>query len=125
MLYSDVQIFFDLPLFLKGGFDFLVDVQTFHAIYHLDAVRLVRSMASLLRHRGLALVVTGNAGEAQRSAGMGPSVLSREDLITYFCTENLFRVAQIRESRFDPTPAYGDEPPLCWVALFVRTSVKI
>jgi serine/threonine protein kinase/SAM-dependent methyltransferase len=116
---------FDLPVSLAGAFDFLVDVQTFHAIYHLDAARLVRSMASLLRNRGLALVVTGNSGEAEKGNGMGPSTLSQKDLVTYFCGGKLFRVAEIREARFDPTPAYGEEPPLCWVALFVRTGMKL
>ena len=82
-------------------------------------------MASLLRNRGLALVVTGNSGESERSDGMGPSVLSRSDLIEYFCADKLFQVAYIREGRFDPTPAYGDHPPLCWVALFVRTGVEV
>ena len=52
---------FKNPASLRDAFDFLIDVQTFHAIYHLDAASLVRSMASLLRNRGLALVVTGNS----------------------------------------------------------------
>ena len=31
-----------------------------------------------------------------------------------------FRLRRLSTGRFDPTPAYGPTPPLCWVALFER-----
>ena len=105
-----------------GQFDFLVDIQVFHAIYQLGTPHLVRSYADLLRKGGVALVVAGNDREG-RGDGSGPTRLSKDDLVEYFTSDGYFRVAQIMESRFDATPAYGDrnESPLCWVCLFVRT----
>jgi len=105
-------------------FDFLVDVQVFHAIYQLGTTDLVRSYAALLRKRGVALVVTGNDREGGGD-GCGPSMLSKDDLIEYFTVNDYFRIADIKEARFDPTHAYGDTPPLCWVCLFVRSGVPL
>ncbi len=109
----------------KAAFDCLVDVQVFHAIYQLGAPRVVANMAWMLRKRGLALVVTGNDREevGEEGGGCGPAKLKQADLLEFFTAEGLFTVVEIREARFDPTPAYGDIPPLCWVALFLRTSI--
>jgi hypothetical protein len=77
-------------------------------------------MASLLRTKGIALVVTGNDREAALSCG--PSVLSKDNLINHFIKDGLFSLLEINENRFDKTDAYGETPPLCWVALFERTT---
>jgi hypothetical protein len=101
------------------SFDLLVDIQTFHAIYTLGSEALVRSMASLLRPKGLALVVTGNDRVSAQKTN-GPSVLSKEDLLNHFLKDDLFTLVNIEESRFDKTAVYADNPPLCWVALFEK-----
>ena len=107
-------------------FDFLVDVQVFHAIYHLGTTALVKRYASLLRKRGVAMIVTGNDREGNGDGtGLGPTRMNKDDLIEYFTIDGLFRIAEIKESRFDVTKGYGEVPPLCWICLFVRSGVPV
>jgi len=120
---------------LVNQFDFLVDVQVFHAIYHMGTNKLVQAYAALLKKRGVALVVAGNDREEDANGNyggggggnFGPSLLSKEDLIEYFTNQGLFRIAEIKEARFDRNNSDqyggsgGSRPPLCWVCLFVRT----
>jgi len=147
---NDVEFIHDDLFHLKYAkpkFDFLVDIQVFHAIYHIDTNKLVRSYAKLLKKRGVALVVAGNdredGGSGTGSGNVGPTLLSKEDLIEYFTAGGFFHIAEIKESRFDRTgrgnfgrrfddtnaEQHGDgrvsEPPLCWVCLFVRTGRRL
>ena len=81
-----------------------------------DEPRLARLMAGLLAPRGRLLVITGSATEA---AGRGPSVLTRDELARPFEEAGL-RLLSIWETRFDPTPSYGERPPMAWCAVFEK-----
>jgi SAM-dependent methyltransferase len=103
-----------------ASFDVVVDVQTFHAIAKVVAPSVVvaTSIAAFLRPGGRLLVMTGSADEPQR-LDPGPTLMSRDEVVGPFVAAGLLLVS-IRSSRFDRTPAYGDAPPLAWVAVFIK-----
>jgi hypothetical protein len=111
----------------------VLDCQTFHAVRGAGGERALEAAAALsafLAPGGRLLVIAGNASEPSRLA-RGPSMLTREQLLDPFTTSpsadqltgsNLpLRLVSLRETRFDPTPAYGSSPPLAWVAIFERS----
>ena len=109
----------------RPGFDFVFDCQCFHVLRVHDEAGSVASIARLLRPRGLLLCMVGNANEPEVS----PAVLTCEELLDAFVMSSggLFKLLEIKEDRFDPTPAYSKLPlgcPLAWVALFERTEVE-
>jgi len=102
------------------SFDFIFDLQCFHAIRNQNQAKLVLIISALLRQGGYALIVTGNANEPKER---GPSRLREEEIREAFDGSGL-ELVWIREGRFDPTPAYekSDElPPLAWKCLFKKT----
>eukprot|EP00929_Paragymnodinium_shiwhaense_P041589 TRINITY_DN21589_c0_g1_i1.p1 TRINITY_DN21589_c0_g1~~TRINITY_DN21589_c0_g1_i1.p1 ORF type:complete len:261 (+),score=52.99 TRINITY_DN21589_c0_g1_i1:43-783(+) len=102
----------------QPGFDFVYDSQCFHVVRQHNEADAVRAIAQLLRPQGLLLVLTGNSKEPEA----GPSVLSREELVGAFSSDDLFELLDLQEGRFDATSYYEKLPqrPLMWQAIFRR-----
>ena len=111
----------------RGAFDFVYDAQCFHCLREHGEAAAVRAVAELLKPGGLMLVLTGNDAEPP----CGPAVLSKTELLAAFTGgeggKGLFELVAVRESRFDPTPAYDKlpRPPLSWECLLRRTDVAV
>jgi SAM-dependent methyltransferase len=107
---------------LRAAFDVVVDVQTYHALAGTIAPRdtVAAAFGDCLRPGGRLLVIAGNATEPPRLVP-GPSLLKRDELVCPFETAGLV-LESVEASRFDATPAYGDTPPLAWVAIFSKPS---
>ncbi len=74
---------------------------------------------SLLKHEtGILLVLTGNADEPE----VGPSVLTREELITAFERNGEFELLELSVDRFDDNEFYRtlEKRPLAWFGVFRR-----
>lgn len=105
---------------MHASFDVIVDVQTYHAIAGsvVPHEAIASAIAAMVRPGGRLLVVAGNAAEPPRLVP-GPSLLTRDEVICPFEAAGLV-MESLATSRFDVTPAYGDTPPLAWVALFSK-----
>jgi SAM-dependent methyltransferase len=104
----------------RAAFDVVIDVQTYHALAGTIAPREVVAAAigDCVRPGGRLLIVAGNANEPPRLVP-GPSLLTRDELVCPFEAAGLV-LGSLEATRFDATPAYGDTPPLAWVALFTK-----
>jgi len=71
---------------------------------------------------------TGHGAAAESIQGMAPAAETCHDTASTAdygspCSDDggpLFSLEWIEKCRFDPTPAYGEQPPLAWKALFRR-----
>ena len=109
--------------------DAAVDVQTWHAIRggiagSPEEKAYVANVATILKPGGHMLVVCGNNTDPTNLHGeRGPPVVSEDDIISAFCNghEPLFELISLETAAFDPTPVFGDSPPLCWNVVLRRT----
>lgn len=97
------------------AYDLVFDCQCFHVLRQVDEARLARTMARLLRPGGQLVIMAGNAAEPERNPGL--PVLTRTECTAALQAAGL-RLEALEETRFDPTPLYGDNPPLAWLAIF-------
>ena len=108
----------------QGVYDLTIDIQCFHIFPPPLRARLSSLTHSLLRPGGKALVVVGSngGGGGEEKGYCGPPRLSQEELMGGWVggKEEEWKVVSCEERRFDRTPAYGETPPLCWVAVFEK-----
>ena len=95
---------------LKNSFDFLFDIQVFHALRNLGECRLVRAFANLLVVGGYCMVICGDAGDAitGEEKQIGPSVVSKYELIKAFSP--YFDLIFVEKGVFDTTRSYENFP---------------
>ena len=95
---------------LKNSFDFLFDIQVFHALRNLGECRLVRAFANLLVVGGYCMVICGDAGDAitGEEKRIGPSVVSKYELIKAFSP--YFDLIFVEKGVFDTTASYDKFP---------------
>ena len=97
---------------LNNTFDFLFDIQVFHALRNLGESTLVRAFANLLVVGGYCMVICGDAGDALRGEEkqVGPSVVSKYELIKAFSP--YFDLIFVEKGVFDATASYENFPCL-------------
>jgi len=99
-----------------GQFDFLFDLQVFHALRFQGETVLVDAMATLLKPNGYAMVIAGYTDEFKGEyARVGPPTVSKREMIEAFSPR--FDIILMRKAVFDPNPNYTNFP--CHV-LFMR-----
>lgn len=99
-----------------GSVPFLCDVQVYHTMSHELRCEYAAAMAHALRAEGRAVLAVGAALRPSDAASQhaGPPLLSLSEALLPIEAAGLTPVSIILH-RFDPTPAYGDAPPPCWV----------
>lgn len=101
-------------------FDFALDVQTFHCVRKVDALRAALAYDSLLRPGGALLMLTGNADEPEER---GPERLTRQEVLRAFDGTALI-CTHLESFRFEWTETYRrqpfDQPPLGWISIWTK-----
>jgi SAM-dependent methyltransferase len=97
-------------------FPFFFDRGCYHCVRSIDVAAYLRTLERVTAPGSVGLVLTGNAREPSPQ-GQGPPVVSEEELRAEL--GSVFRIARLREFRFDAAEASGPGP-LGWSCLLRR-----
>jgi len=103
-----------------GSYDIVFDCQVFHVMRVVDEQGFAQLVHSLLVPGGVYITIAGNAHEAARNPG--PPVLSAAQVVSPLEAAGL-QLLRLQRTHFAPTPAYGDVPPMAWLAVFSKPGV--
>lgn len=109
---------FDLPKISKEKYDFLFDMQCFHAIDDKSAV-VACVKACLKPATGVAVVVVGAKTDDGEVITKGPPRLTKKEILSPFEAAG-FEVMTCDIGQFNQTVFYSStfgEPPQCWIAI--------
>ena len=103
---------------LRNNFDFLFDIQVFHALRNLGEEKLVKSFADFLVVGGRCMIICGDAGDSLKGEEKraGPSIVSKFELINAFSPH--FDLISIKHGVFDTTASYENFP--CLISIWKK-----
>lgn len=111
----------------KESFDVVFDMQCFHVLRTKNQSKAVDVIFDLLKKDGKLMIVVGASLEAYDKNNLinnseknnGPPKILIDDFLIPL-TKKGFKALSVKLSRFNKTVAYGDNPPFCWVGIFVK-----